>query len=122
MSGSAKQLADFQSPFDIQLAEIGQRDEYYRRLFLKVARSPALLHANGRARKVFDHRGDADYWPHVSLLYGNHPAELKATNHRETVGDERKFLVDRLFLIDLAGEPRNWIQMGNFLFGKGRRQ
>jgi hypothetical protein len=118
-----KQLADSLSSFEIHLTETGQGDDYYRRLFFQITQSPALLQANGRAREVFDHRGDPDYWPHLSLLYGNHPAELKAQIIANRLAiKNRKFLVDCLFLIDLAGDPRNWTQMGNFLLGKGRRE
>lgn len=116
-------LADSLSPFEIHLTGLGQVDDYYRRLFIQITRPTALLKANRRAREVIDHSGDPNYSPHVSLLYGNYPAELKAQIIANRLATKnKKFLADRFFLIDLAGEPQNWTQMGNFLFRKGSRQ
>jgi 2'-5' RNA ligase len=118
-----EQLADSLSPFDIHFTDLGRGDDYYRRLFIQIAQSPALLQANGRAREVFDHSGHPDYRPHVSLLYSNRPAELKGRITANGLGAKnRKCSVDRFFLIDLAGEPQNWTRIGDFLFQKGRRQ
>jgi 2'-5' RNA ligase len=114
-------LADFQKPFEIRLAAPGHLDDYYRSLFLHVGRSPALLHANRRARKVLEYSENADYFPHMSLLYGNYPLALKQSIAAGRLGGMNgTFSVDRFFLIDLAGEPQNWTRIGCFLFRKQR--
>ncbi len=120
--GQCEELCDFQRPFEIRLAETGHLDDYYRSLFFHVARSPALLHAKRRARKVLECSEDADYFPHVSILYGNYPLKLKQSLIAGRVGGMNgTFSVDRFFLIDLAGEPQDWTRIGSFLFRKQRR-
>lgn len=115
-------LADFQKPFEIRLAAPGQLDDYYRSVFLHVARSPALLQANRRAQKVFDDSIDANYLPHMSLLYGNYPLKLKQSIVAGRLGGlNGSFWVDRFFLIDLSGGPQHWSQIGSFRFGAQHR-
>ena len=121
--GQCEQLAASLRPFEIHLTEPGHLDDYYRSLFIHVAHSPPLLQANTQAREVFNCSGDPNYLPHVSLLYGNHPAELKERIiAKRVVGRNLKFSVARLFLIDLAGEPQDWTRIGNFPFRKERRR
>ena len=117
-----EQLADSLRPFEIRLAGPGQLDDYYRSLFIHVARSPALLQANRRAREVLDCSGDPDYLPHVSLLYGSHPSEQKQSFIAKRADEMNgTFSADRFYLIDLAGEPQDWTRIRSFLFRKEHR-
>ena len=43
-----EQLADSLRPFEIQPTEPGHLDDYYRRLFLRIAPAPVLIQANAR--------------------------------------------------------------------------
>ena len=120
--GQCEKLCDFQRPFEIRLAEPGHLDDYYRSLFLHVARSPALLHANRQARKVLECSENGNYFHHVSLLYGNYPLKLKRSIVAGRVaGMNGTFSADRFFLIDLAGGPQDWTRIASFLFRKQHR-
>ena len=77
-----EELADFQRPFEIRLAEPGHLDDYYRSLFFHVARSPALLHANRRARKVLESFRRRGLLPPCEPPLRQLPARAKAKHHR----------------------------------------
>ncbi|MGH7231842.1 MAG: 2'-5' RNA ligase family protein [Nitrospiraceae bacterium] len=72
-----KQLAQRLRPFPIILIEPAYRDEYFQCVFMKAVDTPQLMEARTQARHLFSHAGRDVYMPHVSLLYGLYPTELK---------------------------------------------
>jgi 2'-5' RNA ligase len=112
-----EELAASLKSFEIHLTEPEHLDDYYRSLFIRVALSPPLRQAYLQAREVFDISGDLNYQPHLSLLYGHHPAELKERVIAKTKGQRpMKFSVDHFYLINLASEPQAWTRIGDFHF------
>lgn len=63
-------------PFTIKLTVSDYTDYYYRALFIRVEPSVDVLTAHQKAQKIFPGI-EADYMPHLSLLYGNFSVETK---------------------------------------------
>ncbi|MGE5241783.1 MAG: 2'-5' RNA ligase family protein [Bacteroidota bacterium] len=103
-------LAEALAPFEARLLEVAWRDEYYRCLFVEVVRSRALLDAHALAGKIFDKRVETDFYPHLSLVYGDLDENQKG-NIANDVGrhiDER-LTIGELALYDTGGAtPAAW--------------
>lgn len=72
-----ERLAEKLQPLPITLTEPSYREEYFQCLFLKVKETPSILDAHTAARNLFGHEHGPAYMPHLSLVYGLYPAELK---------------------------------------------
>jgi 2'-5' RNA ligase len=95
-------------PFRIELGEIGYHDEYFRCLFVTVFADSSISRARQAACRVFA-RQNTPYMPHLSLVYGKLPVEIKrriATGLRSLSG--RAFRVRRLTLHLVSGPVRQW--------------
>jgi 2'-5' RNA ligase len=77
MLEKSQQLAESLNPFRVHLAKVGQLDDFFRCVFLRAEETPALMAANAEVRKMFGRQADPGFMPHVSLLYGHYPAEIK---------------------------------------------
>jgi 2'-5' RNA ligase len=105
----AARLAKRLRPFVVRLAGLDYQDEYFRCLFVRAARSRALLRAHRLAREVFELRDRRAFMPHVSLMYGHLAPRRKkqiiaALGRRMNV----EFEVKSLHLFSVGGAPRAW--------------
>ena len=73
----AKVLARSIKPFSVNFLEIGYEEEYFRCLYLHVEKTSDILNAQQRASILCEKILPAVYRPHVSLLYGIVPLEVK---------------------------------------------
>jgi 2'-5' RNA ligase len=64
-------------PFNIQLTHPDYEEGYSKCLFLKVRKTSAILKAHALAKKAFYQHEVPLYMPHLSLLYGFFPVEVK---------------------------------------------
>jgi 2'-5' RNA ligase len=97
-------LAGATAPFEVRLLEVGCLDEYYRCLFVKIALSRALQEVHAVARHFFDQSLDADFFPHLSLVYGNLEEKEKENIQNDIGGDFNENLrLDELGLYDTSG-------------------
>ena len=64
-------------PLHADFDGLGMEDVYFRALYLVVSKAPALMAANALARTVFASTRPEPFMPHVSLFYGDDPAEKK---------------------------------------------
>lgn len=64
-------------PFTVRLDGIDRRDEYWRCLFVRAQPSAPLRDAHRAARDAFGLKPDADFDPHISLLYGEFAEDRK---------------------------------------------
>jgi 2'-5' RNA ligase len=71
------ELAGLLKPFQVRLTEISYRDEYFRALFIGVEQTKEVMKANAKARSLFNLPPDVGYMPHLSLLYGDFPPDVK---------------------------------------------
>ncbi len=69
----ASQLAKIIGTLELRLEKPAHSTSYFRCVFLSVARDPAIVRANAVASDLFDLSPNAEYRPHLSLVYGNLP-------------------------------------------------
>ena len=108
-------LASSINPYEISLNKVDCLNEFFRSLFVRAEETKEVIAANERAREIFGRRDDASYMPHLSLLYGDFPAETK----EEIISDigncfDISFEVKSIHLFSTAGEPKDWHRVGEF--------
>ena len=105
MSGIAKQIP----PITVRLTTVDGLEEYFRCLFVRVAKTHPIMRANKVAREAFHLGPKRPFMPHLSLLYGNLPASEKqkiiASLGRRF---ELEFKATRLHLYLIKGTPGAW--------------
>ena len=72
-----KRLASRLSPFSVRLGKIDWRADYFRCLYVAVARTPGLLAAQRAAHDAFDMNPPDPFKPRLSLFYGTLDDELE---------------------------------------------
>ncbi len=95
--------------FSLTVAEFGMQDAYYRALFAAIALTPELETLRSQAERLFEFVPETPFMPHLSLLYGNYPAQQKreALATLERVGG-MSFPVGSLALYRTEGTVSNW--------------
>jgi 2'-5' RNA ligase len=113
-------LAEQVEPFEVRLQGFGKDKDFFHSLFLQAENSPDLLEANSRAQILFHLEYQPDYYPHLSLLYGDFPDEMKEDIILQK-GSEPSFLfqADSLYLVRTEGPPRQWEEVARFPLQKG---
>jgi 2'-5' RNA ligase len=105
------------APLHIRLAEIGQRESYFQCLFVHAVPGPALLQAHRLAREAFARRDDAEFLPHLSLVYGDlEQAQKAAIAARLGARLDSEFRVEELALICYrkGDQPQDWRRVAAF--------
>ncbi len=115
MVEQTSQLARILTPVPIHLFDVGGRDEFFRCVIINAERSPELMEANRKAKKLFHARPDEEYLPHLSLVYGDLEPSQKAAliQQIESPSDDR-FEVHTLRLIATGGGPEGWRLVRDF--------
>lgn len=85
-------------------------DEFFRCVFLELARNPELVEAHSRARRLFGEEGrGGPFLPHVSLVY----ASLDAAARRSILAGLDLGLsslsLSRVELVRTEGAPGRWV-------------
>lgn len=106
-------LAGRLEPLEIRLAEIGFLDEYFRCLFLRVLPTDALMNAHQAAKEVFGLRKQPPYMPHLSLIYGNLPIDVKK-KIASGPSTGLSFEVSSIHLYSVSGPLADWRPAGTF--------
>ncbi len=108
-------LAARLAPVPIHLTEVGYTEEYFRCLYIKAERSPALLAAHATACAHFGRPAVPDFMPHLSLVYGELSREQKEKIIAE-IGRrfDLTFCADAISLCWPAGTPESWRVLGPF--------
>ncbi|MGD8428001.1 MAG: 2'-5' RNA ligase family protein [Balneolaceae bacterium] len=113
----ANTLASTLEPFELLLTTAGYTDEFYRALFVHVEKTKHLNEMYMMARQLFDIRGDEDFMPHLSLMYG----EL-SQNEKERIlnimGREFhiRFPVKNIVAMHTDGKPHEWDRVHTAVF------
>lgn len=104
----SKQLAGLLRPSRIELADIDHLDEFFRCVFVNVRQGKAILKARQAAYRVFA-RQWAPYMPHVSLVYGNLPADRRKEIAKGlSLLPGQAFYVRKMALYRVHGPVRQW--------------
>ncbi|KAJ3214380.1 hypothetical protein HDU67_001713 [Dinochytrium kinnereticum] len=69
-------------PFKVLLTDIVTRDLFFQCVMAKVEEASELMDFNRMVAEIFP-RPDSIYWPHLSLVYGDLTADLKASVQEE---------------------------------------
>jgi 2'-5' RNA ligase len=105
-------------PFTVRLTAVDGLEEYYRCLFVRVAKTYPIMRANEAAREVFGLPPQSVFMPHLSLLYGHLPPSVKeriiALLARQF---ELEFKVSGLHLYLTKGAPQAWQRVASFGLG-----
>lgn len=105
------------SPFTIELTRLGYNDNYYQSLFYRVKETVTFVSVHKTAGKFFGYQSNEEYFPHLSLMYGN----IKESEKRKLVNmidqiEHVKFSVHSVLLIKTEGSVRDWekVHTANF--------
>jgi len=122
----ATELAESIEPFAITLTEVkypasypNNHEVYYRSLYIVAGRTEPLMKANELARKMFGRESDPPYNPHLSIMYGQFPAETKEEIISK-VGREFNvsFEVESIYVWSDKGLPHEWKLIKKIPLGK----
>lgn len=105
-------------PIAVELDALAHTPAYFRCLFVRVAESAPLLAAHRAGCELFRIPEDAQFMPHVSLLYG----ALDAATKERILDDIGRRLnvrctVTRIALVDYRGPPPAWRRVQTFALG-----
>lgn len=110
-----KQLVSGQQPFVIKMQEIDYEDYFFRTLFVRAEKTKPLLTLHNRAKEIFNMQA-IPYMPHLSLLYGDFPVEVKEKIIKDIGKDQSvEFTVNKVTLIK-GGEIADWYTVNEFPF------
>lgn len=112
-----KELAGMMKPFEIEPKEIYIEDAYFRALYCKAESCEELERYHQKALEMFGTQDVNVYIPHLSLYYGDVLKSVKGEMIASlSLPVSMKFLVDRIYLYRTEGEPKDWVQVGEYLF------
>jgi 2'-5' RNA ligase len=116
LSIEAETLAKSLTPFDIHFTGVGDENEFFRSLFLRIALDETLAAARRQAEQAFmSTELPASYSPHLSVLYGSYPAAVKEAIRNELEPDVlAPVTIDRLQLIAGGEQPQEWRAVATF--------
>lgn len=101
-------LAGMLKPMRISLGGIEHLDDYFRCIFVGVITGESIIKARRAACRVFG-RPTSAYMPHLSLVYGSLPADVRKRLTADLNSLEGQNLNLRsLTLYRVAGAPREW--------------
>lgn len=102
-------LAASLSPFTVTLTQVGYHDDYYQSFFVRVKKTDAFINAQNTAERLFGCTTDEEYFPHLSLMYGDID-EKEKRKLLDTTGNvfNISFPVHSMLLIQTEGEVHDW--------------
>mmetsp|Transcript_14777 Transcript_14777/g.24405 ORF Transcript_14777/g.24405 Transcript_14777/m.24405 type:complete len:176 (-) Transcript_14777:64-591(-) len=107
-----RSLASRISPYEVHLTEIKYLPEYYRSLFIEVEQTDNVMIAAADARKEFHIEDVSPYYPHLSLMYGDFPAELKEQILQELTKEKQfdnvRYTVNNIEVWRTSGPVGSW--------------
>ena len=110
-------LVSGQKPFPITLRQIDYQEYHFRALFVKADKTDPLVNLHERAKKLFGMEHIPPYMPHLSLLYGNFPVELKEKIIQEISRNQEATFEARSVYFIKGGEVREWKTVKEFPLG-----
>ncbi len=109
------QLANFIKSCSIKLTNVDNLDEYFNYLFIKAEKTDDLMETNSKAREIFNRQADPECMPHLSLMYGNFPPEIKEEIIKNMGKDfNHSFEARSIHLFKTEGKVRDWYRLKEF--------
>ncbi|KAI9208578.1 RNA ligase/cyclic nucleotide phosphodiesterase [Polychytrium aggregatum] len=115
------QVAKAVPPFRVKLEAIAIKDMFFQCVMAVPGPSDALVRLNEAAREGFGQIGAPEYWPHLSLVYGDLEHSVK-----QRVADEIKrqstvvgieFEISSVQIWSMEGEIKDWALVAEFPLG-----
>ena len=103
-------------PLTLTLSRAVHTGAYFRCLFLEAQRTPELLGAHQRSRRLFPGSPD-DFLPHVSVAYGRLSAPVAdpvARSLEQTLNLPLTAQGERLEVWSTSGDPSRWSAFGSY--------
>jgi 2'-5' RNA ligase len=118
--GRARTLAAEIEPLTVELSGIGGHDTHFRCLFFRALDSRALGEAHARVTRGFGRESDPSFDPHLSLVYGTLPPEVKAELESALLPETPPpFEVRHLRVWRTEGPVGEWRELAAFPLGSG---
>ena len=104
----AECLAAELEPVPLRSLELGWSDQFYRAFYLVVQKQPALLRAHAAAADAFRRAPEREYFPHLSLAYGDLNEEQRRQARSAVGQDFGSCRAERLDVVRTTGPPESW--------------
>ena len=107
----ANGLAQTVEPFDLELDGIGETENFFRCLFVRVKLNPPLIELYRRTVNFWGNSGYIDdYMPHISLVYGNLVAEDKQNVAQEVLLPSSRIHINEVQVVSTNADsnPEKW--------------
>ncbi|MBI2315141.1 2'-5' RNA ligase family protein [Candidatus Daviesbacteria bacterium] len=109
-----KKLVTGQKPFVVNLQEIGFQDYFFRTLFVYAHKTSPLQNLHNKAKEIFQMQDIPSYMPHLSLLYGNFPQDVKNKIIQKIGKNQSAQLeINSVYLVK-GGEIKDWQIISGF--------
>ncbi|GAK60296.1 2 3 cyclic phosphodiesterase [Candidatus Vecturithrix granuli] len=119
VSSKTQQLANFLKPFTLHLTTAGLLNEYFRSLFINIEKTEELMEAHQKARTLFRSGREPEFFPHLSLMYGNFSREIKEKIIAEIGKDfQIRFEVKDMYVTLCSSNIalKDWRRLAQFTF------
>jgi 2'-5' RNA ligase len=107
-------LASQLSPIEVTLTRASWGGRWFQCVYLLAAPTPGLLSARRMACVALNGDPTAAFLPHVSLLYGDIPADQRAEICRDIPSPVARFIARELVLVDTVGPTEQWTELGRW--------
>jgi 2'-5' RNA ligase len=116
----ARALAQQLDPFPIVLTKPAYGDQYFQCIFMKVEETASVMNAHAAAKRLCPHAEAPPYLPHLSLVYGQYPVEVKKAIIMHLPSHlTMSFDASTVYLIRAdSREPKDWHQIAAVPLGK----
>lgn len=109
------QLVKSQKAYSISLGKIAYEDYFFRTLIVLAEVIEQLQNLHDLAKKIFE-MNIPPYMPHLSILYGEYPAEIKEKIIAEIGRDQTARLEAGSVHLIKGGEVKDWEIIKEFAF------
>lgn len=111
------ELAKSVKPFPVLLSGFDMQTSYYRALYVTVEISQHIINTYEKTLKMFNIMKKPPYIPHLSLLYGNLPHNIKQTIVEDITGyDTASFTAGSVHVVSTSGNIYEWCRVREFPF------
>ena len=113
------ELSNLFAPVKINLDGVGMTDEFFQSLFLNIKENSNLLDLKTKIDDVFQ-LDNKNYFPHISLYYGNAKKDLKIESVRN-IKKTNEVILDKISLVSVDETIQSWKVIKSFSLFEGNQ-
>lgn len=108
-------LAERLKPYRLKLTTLATGEAHFQCLYILVKPTRPVMATHRQAKEVFNRLDEPGYMPHLSLLYGHYPEQVKQAIITG-LGDslQGEFAADSLHLHNTSGQPHLWSRVRTY--------